>query len=137
MKQTATVIDKKENKLIVGCDKTACEGCHASFFCTNKENSFEALNPNKIDVEKGDQVELDMPTGKTIQSILLSLGFPLLMFIPGYFIGKLFTHKELILVLWGLGFIALGFLISGLYFKKRKDIYSPTVSSKVDKEDRN
>lgn len=137
MKQTATVIDNKDDKLIVGCDKTACEGCHASFFCTNKDNSFEALNPQKIDVRKGDKVELDMPTGKTIKSILLSLAFPLIMFLPGYFVGKIFTNNELILVLWGLGFIALGFLISYLYFRKKKDEYSPSVSSKLEKEDEN
>lgn len=120
MKQKATVLENKGEEILVGCDKTACEGCHASFFCTNKNNAFEALNPKKIEVKEGDKVELDMPSGKTIKTIFLSLGLPLIMFLPGYFIGKLFTSKELLLALWGFGFIALGFLISGLYFRARR-----------------
>lgn len=132
MKQKATVIENKGDEIIVGCDKSACEGCHGSMFCTHKDNFFEALNPENIDLKKGDKIELDMPSGKTIKSILLSLGLPLIMFLPGYFVGKLFTSNELLLLLWAIAFMALGFLASGLYFKSRKKEYSPSILSKIE-----
>lgn len=135
MKQNATVIEAKGEEIIVGCDKTACEGCHASMFCTNKNNSFEALNPKKIDVKEGDQVELELPGKKTINTIFLSLGLPLLLFLPGYFLGRMFTQNELLLLLWGIGFMSLGFIFSGIYFKKRKKEYSPTIVAKREKEE--
>ena len=137
MKQVVKVIEEKDDKIIVGCDKSACEGCHCSMFCTNKENSFEALNPEKIDIKSGENVEIDMPSGKTIKAVLLSLGLPLILFIPGYFVGRLFTKNDLILLLWGIGFMALGFLFSSIFFKKRKIEYSPTITRKVEKVDEN
>ena len=135
MKQNATVLDKKGNEIIVGCDKNLCEGCHASMFCTNKNNSFEVLNPKGLDVKKGEKVEIDMPSKRTLNAVFLSLGLPLILFIPGYFVGKLFTQNELILLLWGVGFMALGFLFSTLFFRKKKKEYSPTISKVIEEKE--
>ncbi len=138
MKQSATVIDNNGNKIILGCDKTACEGCHGSLFCTNKNNYFEALNPNNLNVQKGEKVEIDLPSGKTIKTIFLSLGLPLLLFLPGYFVGKLFSQNEFVLLLFAIGSMALGFMFSALYFKKRKKEYSPSITAIIkEKEEEN
>jgi len=132
MKQNVTVIEEKEDNVIVGCDKTACEGCHCSLFCTNKNSSFEALNPNGLKLKEGETVEIDLPSKKTINAVLLSLGLPLVLFVPGYFIGRIFTSNDLILLLWGVGFMALGFLFSSIFFKKRKKEYSPLITRVID-----
>lgn len=132
MKQEATVIESKGEEVIVGCDKSACPNCHGSFFCKGKDSSFEAFNQNMLDVNKGDKVEIDMPSRKTIKSILLSLALPLVLFLPGYFIGTIFTQNELLLLLFGISFMALGFLFSYIYFKKRRREYMPTLERKID-----
>lgn len=130
MKQKVTVFENKGEELVVGCDKTACEGCHGSMFCGNKENLFEVLNPSGIDLEKGDKAEIEMPTGRTLTSILLSLAFPLLMFFPGYFAASQLSQNELIMLLGGVLSMALGFGIAALYFRKRKKEYTPYVIGK-------
>lgn len=127
MRQEATVIVNKGNEVIVGCDKSACSGCHGSFFCKSKDTSFTALNPENIQAGKGAKVEIDMPSGKTVKSILISLALPLILFLPGYFIATLFTDNEFVMLLFGVLFMALGFLFSFAYFKKRRNIYMPTI----------
>lgn len=130
MKQKVTVFENKGDEIVVGCDKSACEGCHGSMFCQKKDNLFEALNPNNIDLKKGDKAEIEMPAGRTVSSIMLSLAFPLVMFFPGYLIGSRFTSNELMLLLYGVLSMAVGFGISALYFKKKKKEYTPYVIGK-------
>lgn len=130
MKQKVTVFENKGDEIVVGCDKSACEGCHGSMFCQHKENLFEALNPDNIELKKGDKAEIEMPAGRTVTSVLLSLAFPLVMFFPGYFIGSKFTSNELILLLFGALFMAIGFGIAALYFKTKKKQYTPYVIGK-------
>ena len=130
MKQKVTVIENKGEEIVVGCDKSACEGCHGSMFCSKNEHLFEVLNPAKIDLKQGDKAEIEMPSGKTLSSVFLSLAFPLIMFFPGYFIGRKFSSNELVLLLFGVIFMALGFLIAALFFKKKKKNYMPYVVGK-------
>ena len=130
MKQKVTVIENKGEEIVVGCDKSACEGCHGSMFCSKTDNFFEVLNPEKIELQKGDKAEIEMPSGKTLSSVFLSLAFPLIMFFPGYFIGRKFTSNELVLLLFGVIFMALGFAIAALFFKKKKKHYMPYVVGK-------
>ncbi|MBQ0071377.1 MAG: SoxR reducing system RseC family protein [Spirochaetales bacterium] len=128
MKQTVTVIERKPESYIVGCDKSACNGCHNELFCRNKDNTFEVMNPEKVELKEGDQTEIEIPEKKTILSIFLSLGFPLLMFLPGYFVGKAFTQNEILLFVWGVGGMALGFLLSGCFFRIYRKQFSPVIA---------
>ena len=86
MKKEVTIQQSKDGIITAGCDKGACEGCKGSFFCTSKKASFDVLNPDGIKLEKGDQAVIDMPTGKTLFTVFMSFGLPLIMFIPGYII---------------------------------------------------
>ena len=90
------------------------------------------MNPNGLKLKEGETVEIDLPSKKTINAVLLSLGLPLVLFVPGYFIGRIFTSNDLILLLWGVGFMALGFLFSSIFFKKRKKEYSPLITRVID-----
>lgn len=133
MKQNVKVLKaESEDKLIVGCDKTACEGCKGSFFCTNKETSFEVNNPGKIKVNAGDEVEINLPGKKTVATVFISLGLPLILFIPGYFIGTIFTEKPVWLLLAGLAGIAAGFIIAAIFFHFKGKEYVPTLIGKKD-----
>ena len=131
MKQSVTVINADDkNKIIVGCDKTACEGCKGSMFCRNKESYFAVDNPSNIDVKNGDKVDIDLPGGKTVLSVFISLGLPLLLFVPGYYIAAIFTARIGLLFLGGIVGIAFGFLIAAIYFHFMGEKYVPTLDKK-------
>ena len=133
MKQTVTIEEIKDGKMMAGCDKSLCEGCKASFFCTSKKSSFQVLNPEGIKLEEGDKAIIDMPPGKTLLTVFMSLGLPLLMFIPGYFIGSLISGNEGIKLLCSLLAVGLGFIIAAIFFHVKKEKYTPRI---IDKEER-
>ena len=134
MKQTVTIQENKGGRIIAGCDKSACEGCKGSFFCTSKNASFTVDNPENIKLEKGDKAIIELPPKKTIFSVFMSLGFPLLMFLPGYFIASIFTEREGILFLSAIAGVVIGFGISALYFRIRKTSFVPKVIEKGEDE---
>ena len=118
-------------KITAGCDRSACEGCKGSFFCTSRKASFEVLNPEKIDLSAVDTAEIYVPSSKTLFSVFMSLGLPLLMFLPGYFISTLITESEGLRFLGAMAGVAVGFAIAALYFHIRKKEYMPRVIRKV------
>ncbi len=131
MKQSVTVINADDkNKIIVGCDKTACEGCKGSMFCRNKESYFTVDNPANIQVKNGDKVDIDLPGGKTVLSVFISLALPLILFIPGYYIASIFTTRIGFLFLGGILGIASGFLFAAIYFHFKGEEYTPTLDKK-------
>ena len=135
MKQIVTIQEKTDKGLIAGCDKTACEGCKGSFFCTSKKSSFTVTNPDGIPLEEGDKAVIELPPGKTLFSVFMSLGLPLIMFLPGYFIGLLFTDNEGLLFLSAIIGVTIGFAISALYFHFRRNRFTPRIIRKGDAED--
>lgn len=135
MKQTVTIEEKKGERLIAGCDKSLCDGCKASFFCTSKKASFDVLNPDGIPLEKGDKAVIDMQPRKTLFTVFMSLGFPLLMFVPGYVIGTVISDSQGIQLLTSLIGVAAGFLIAAIFFRLNKKKYTPVIIRKKDGED--
>lgn len=133
MKKEATIYKTNEGELLASCDKNACEGCKCSLFCRSKEYSFEVKNPSDINVDSGDKVLIEMPTGRTILSSFMSLFFPLIcFFIPLFVSAAFFTANEIYQFLSALIGLAVGFLISFIYFKRRKKYFEPTIIEKKD-----
>ena len=133
MKQTVTIEEKKDGRLIAGCDKSMCSSCKGSFFCTSKKASFDVLNPKEIPLDKGDRAVIDMPPGKTLLSVFMSFGVPLLMFVPGYLIGRLISPSEGVQLLTSLAGVAVGFAIAAVFFRVNRRKYTPVI---VEKEER-
>lgn len=131
MKSIATVISINGRTIKVGCSTASCNGCHSQAFCTNKDNSYEAVNKDNIGLAVGDLVEVEIPEKRAVFTIFMSLLFPLLMFLPGYFTGKAFSDNEIIMALTGFVFIGIGFLISYLFFRGKKGEYSPYIAKKL------
>ncbi len=131
MTQIVSVISTDNGIVRVGCSSSACQGCHSETFCRNKDTSYEVLNTMGLDLRKGDLVEIEIPEGKAVISVLMSLALPLVMFIPGYFIGKMLSESEVVMAVCGILFIALGFLISFLFFRRRRKEYSPCILRKL------
>ena len=134
MKQIVTIQGNKDGKIIAGCDKSQCDGCKGSFFCTSKKSDFQILNPEGIDLKPGDKAEIDLEPKKTLFTVFMSLAFPLLMFLPGYFIGAHFSSSEAVRFICSIAGVALGFLISAIYFRVTKKAYLPVVTEKKEEE---
>ena len=73
-----------------------------------------------------------MESRKTLFSIFMSLVFPILMFLQGYFIGALVSVGEGIRFIAERASIGIGFLIAGLYFRFTKRKFLPVVLRKED-----
>lgn len=131
MKSIVSVISIDDRIIKVGCSSAGCSGCHSQAFCTNKDNSYEAVNRDNIKLNVGDMVEVEIPEKRAVFTIFMSLLFPLLMFLPGYFVGKKFSSSEIVMAMTGFLFIGIGFLISYLFFRGRKREYSPYIVRKL------
>ena len=130
MKKEVTVLEKGDGKINVGCDRNQCEGCKGSVFCQRKDTKIEIKDDGSTPVEIGEKVVLDLPSGKTVFSVFMSLGFPLLMFPLFYFLGTLLTGSEVKLFFIGIAGVAIGFAISALFFHFRKGEYEPKLIGK-------
>lgn len=118
----------KDGTVLVGCDNSACAGCHAKMFCNNKnENEYLALNSKKVELKENDTVELFLPPGKTILSTVLVFALPLALFPVGYLLGGLFPLNEVQKALCGITCMALAFLIASLIFTHNKRQLMPVV----------
>ena len=135
MKQIVTIQENKNGKIIAGCDKSQCEGCKGSFFCTSKKADFQILNPENIDLKPGDKAEINLEPKKTLFTVFMSLAFPLLMFLPGYFISALISGSEAIHFIGAIIGVAIGFAISAIYFRVTKKTYLPVVTEKKEDEE--
>lgn len=132
MDSIVTVKDIKPEEIIVSCSGTACEGCHSSLFCRNKDNSFSVANPEKIEIHEGDTVKLSLPTKRSIASTFMTLGLPLLCFFAGMLIAFVLGKSEKLQFLFAFIALALGFLISYIYFRITKQKYIPKIKEKLE-----
>lgn len=130
MEKSVTILENTKEGIKVGCDASACSGCKSEMFCRNKDTTFTVENPLAIPLEKGDKVLIDIPEGRATLSVILSLALPLLLFLPGYFLGRVFFNSEITMALMGFLFMALGFGISAIIFKIKKRYFSPIVTRK-------
>ena len=131
MKQIVKVNENNGGTVVVSPLSSSCSNCHNELFCRKKNNLFTVSNPNKIKVEKEDLLEIEINEKRALFSVFMTLFFPLLLFLVGYFIGKLFTSNEIVLAFCGLIFIVFGFLLSYLFFKERRSKYSPYIIRKI------
>ena len=127
---------RDDGTIDMGCLTSACEGCHASLFCNNKDTTeFQALNPNKIDVSVGDYVELYMPPGRTILSTVLLFALPLVLFPLGYLLGRLLLPEssEILRALCGFAAMGIAFCISAFISVRNRRRMMPSITKIVGK----
>lgn len=129
---TVTEVDKDE--IVVSCSGEKCEGCHGSMFCSNKNSSFSVSNPEHLEVHKGDSVVLELPEKRSIIASFMTLGVPLIGFFAGMVIAYLCGKGEYLQFAFALAGLAIGFLISYIFFRIHRHSYVPTIREKVEKE---
>lgn len=133
MDKKVTVLEVEGSKIKAGCSPDSCAGCKAGLFCNRKNTSFSLDIPEASGIKKGDDVIINLPTGKTILVILLTFGLPLVLFVPGYFLFHHFFSSELMGFSGGILFLILGFLIAGIVFKIKKKSFAPVFLEKCEK----
>lgn len=132
MKQIVKVADINKKSIIASCDKTACESCKGNFFCSSKKTEFEVNNPKKLEIKKGDTIEINIPSGKTIFTSFISFAMPLIFFFAGlitaYFIWK---DNQIMQFLLGFIMLCIAFAINAIYFKIYRHKYCPDIDKVI------
>ena len=129
MIERAIVNEVQGDIVLLGCEpKGSCESC-GSGFCSPRERIFKARNRHGLPLDSGDIVDVYLAPGKTVAAGFVVLMVPLLGFIFGFLAaGRLFAGaSEAVKALTGLAGLALGFLVSWYYGKKRKSLDLPEV----------
>lgn len=132
MEEEVVIFKIDKNKIYVKQSGDTCSMCKSNLFCKNKEREYTVLNKDNLILKEGDNVIVEIKEGRATLSVLITLLFPVLMFFPGYFIGKAITNNELFVALIGLGFVAFGFLLSFLFFHLYNRKFTPTLKRKIE-----
>ena len=133
MTEISTVISHTKHQAVLSCTSAGCSSCAGNSFCNVKAHTYTALNPQKLELKPGDEVEVFLPPGKTIFSGFLVLIFPLILFIAGFLLtGALVEGAGEGLQALG-GFIGLtaGFGLGFLFGRLKKSQYMPIIQKKV------
>ncbi len=133
MIEVSTVISYNKQQAVLSCTSTGCTSCAGNSFCNVKAHTYTALNPQNLEIEPGDEVEVFLPPGKTIFSGFLVLIFPLILFIAGFLLTGVIIKGD------GEGIQALGgfigltavFGLGFLFGTLKKKQYMPTIQKKV------
>ncbi len=131
MTETARVVKTKDS-LELACTSDVCEAC-SSLFCSPKVRTFEAENPDGLELRPGDTVEVEIPSAPAVGAAFRVFVVPLLLFVAGYFVsGLLGAADELLQVLLGLVGLAAGF--GALALRKRRGLAGdrPIVRKKIE-----
>ena len=135
MLEKATVIKTDDDVVTLACgDSEGCKSCAAHGFCGGvNDKTFEAWNKGGFELEAGSQVEVNLPTGKTIGSAFMVMIFPLILFFVFFYAVKLLFPGtgEGLQVLGGLAGIAAGFGINFFINRKPKKKALPEITKKL------
>lgn len=107
-----------------------CDGCKACAFYGQDKIVLPAIKG--CECEAGDTVVVEMPEKQYILAPLLLFGFPLICFLIGLLIGTA-VGGELIMVLFGFAFAALGYSVAVLVDKtiKNNPKFMPIVVERI------
>ncbi len=133
MRESAKVIDIQDHIVVLSCiDQEQCKSCSNSF-CGHKDRSFQAFNKKDIQLQKGDIVNVEIPTKSTIIVSFKILILPLIMFILFYFIALklLRIPGEPLQGAFGLLGLGLAFLFNLLTKKRGLNADLPQISELI------
>jgi len=103
----------------------ACKKCGACLISGQGNPMLRAKN--KVGAKVGNTVEVEVAPSKVILSSFLLFIMPVISLIFGYFIGNFISSPNLGII-FAIAFIAIYFLVLGLYDKKlRKFNFSPKI----------
>lgn len=137
MYEHASIVSIQDNGMItVSCQSAGCESCKAGGFCGTKGKTFVAKNSSDETLTVGDTVEIYLPPGKTVLAGFVALLVPILLFPVGYYLPSLVKPEtsEMVRVLFGIGGIAVGFLISRVFSRINAQEYTPRVTRIIAKD---
>ena len=108
------VIKKLDNSnCLVSCPKDKCSACKSKMFCNAKDSQFTVLTNNE-DIKEGEEVLISMSFFKTMLSLFLVFGLPLLLMIALVLLAYFLKLEQNLQALFSLLGLALGFIIQYL-----------------------
>lgn len=129
MTERAIVRHINNEIVTVACSqRESCESCSSSF-CASSERTFDAINRNGIKINPGDIVDIYLAPGKAIGAGFRVLIVPLALFVGAYALSTLFIESSAdgIRALFGLAGLALGFVLTVLHAKRKKNSQLPEI----------
>ncbi len=102
---------------LVRVDRSRCAKCEGCVSMTTRDlkEDIEFEVANRLDARPGDQVELNMPSGKVYQAYLIVFGVPVLAMVIGYILGALVFARIFDLSVQGWG-VAFAIVAGALFF---------------------
>lgn len=117
-KETAEVIQVKDNKILLKVEKKAmCGCCKITSICNKNQGMFEAP-ANDLSLVKGDRVEIGIETQKALKAILLVFILPLSLFILSLAVFQ--AQGELLSFFLAISVMVLYYGITKLFLRKTK-----------------
>lgn len=135
MTEQGTVIEIDGTQITLRCREEAkCQSCTSGLCGARKGRTISAVNRSGLTLKAGDEVAVFVPTGKTIAAGFMVLIFPLLVFALFYFLTGPVTgiRSEAVSVLAGFIGLVLGFLVTFVLGKVRKERDMPVVVGPAD-----
>ena len=112
MSEVGKVISADEDRVVVSMTRTeACAKCRMCVVGMSAEQMLVTA-VNECGAQPGDEVEVELRTGFFARAVVLSYGFPLLMFFAGILGGQLFELGEPVsfAIALGLVFVSYAFI---------------------------
>lgn len=95
MKEVATVKEIKGDMVTVSIRmQEGCSACLSNGSCKIRKSSLLVYNRNKLDVQEGEEVVIEVPGTEQAKSAFWVLGLPLIMLFVGYGAGTLLFHAS-------------------------------------------
>lgn len=88
MECRAVVIEADARKALVRVARVNCAECgRCGLLARSREHTMEFTAANRLGVRRGDEVLLEVPTGRLTTAYLIVFGLPVLAMAAGYLIG--------------------------------------------------
>lgn len=131
MREIGFVDEVQENYAIVKVAKKSacgenCASCKGG--CVPGERRIKVKN--KISVQKGDKVILEMPECKVLSAAFFAYILPILIFFAGYFLGEYIFKTEGCAIFCGIITMVCGFLIIHFFDRKNREKYMAEIVEK-------
>lgn len=126
-KNTATVVSERSSACSACHSCEARGACHAELIFGEQTQSVEVVAQNRAGAKKGDRVELESSTARTLFAAFSLFIVPFLITLVFYFISKEFFLSQksfpLVLILvFCAAFFVMGKIVNG-FIKKKHSIY--------------
>lgn len=125
MREKGRVVEVNGGNITIAIGKeSACGGnCASCGGCGQKVRTAKAIN--SVNAKIGDVVEIELCERKILSAAFIVYILPLLLFLPGYYLPRIFTENNVICTIAAFVFMIIGFFLTHAYDKQTNGKYLP------------